>query len=757
MARPDTKKVYGARPLLLGCEKGLDVWELQVKLIGWGSGTKNDDIGNVMDPVRLTGEFNSTTRDAVMRFQKGHKLPITGIVDGPVFLAIDREVALHPVMMHSLRCPCVTGANDGPILCRCTKHDGAGKCTDDGGFGKARSADKFLLDSAKLADDTDLKDEKLDVYDMQEYAGMDKTVLWAVRAVLHRSERQLGTDHNPLQVVAGYQCWEDNYHDTDDTRWHHRRSTFHFGKAIEFYLRDYCTQTAWVDTATSCPQCDLLRTAALEKCGFQLRWQEPGRVSLGEGGKEKRPPANPFAVHIDTVLLHPRKSSDHKLEYTDHFVKTDKTAAAPLYGGTLVDVSFPLALEAGVDDAWPLPDDPGEVLDIRRALDPKFASSEEFFRNTETGPGGWYPLGLSRIWHGGVHLYADAGTPVHAIADGEIVGCRAGQLDTQQNGSRNFVLIRHTIQGDDADPWKDKVFWSLYMHLDGEAPAADAKIRWRKELFARSKKCAVAQIPTPVLEKKTIDTKDRLVPKAGLVVGEARAVSGAEIVAKTIDDLIPDAWKVIALDGLVDHYVFTTQGADTITEIQEALATITDGKVRGFEKPIRVAAGEVIGYIGKAATADPAKKLKSFLHLETFSEAKLPVKDFTDVTVSAVAKLADRKDAVKTLAGATLFPAPPDGVLTAEELKRLYLYPPYSTALRSALVTMPSCWSVDWKTAVSGSKSLGFLADPDTMTDDWKSYNWWEDVKTGKGKLPSDDTKVFHYHPIALILQLAYR
>ena len=122
MARPTANKVYGARPLVFGCADGLDVWNLQVKLIGWGSGSDNDDIGNVMDPVRLTGTFDATTRDAVMRFQKGHKLPVTGIVDGGVFAAIDREIALHPVMLHTLFCPCVSGANDGPIVCRCTVH-----------------------------------------------------------------------------------------------------------------------------------------------------------------------------------------------------------------------------------------------------------------------------------------------------------------------------------------------------------------------------------------------------------------------------------------------------------------------------------------------------------------------------------------------------------------------------------------------------------------------------------------------------------
>jgi hypothetical protein len=164
-----------------------------------------------------------------------------------------------------------------------------------------------------------------------------------------------------------------------------------------------------------------------------------------------------------------------------------------------------------------------------------------------------------------------------------------------------------------------------------------------------------------------------------------------------------------------------------------------------------------VGYVGAAASADPAKKLGAFLHLETFSDTKLPVTDFKDATVTAANKLADRKDAITVLSDAKLIQQPPDGVLTAEELRAMYLHPPYSNALRSALVKMPSTWSVDWKAVVTAAKSLGFLADADAIADDWKSYNWWDDVKSGKGALPADNTAVFHYHPIALILQLAYR
>ncbi|UCG05726.1 MAG: peptidoglycan-binding protein, partial [Desulfobacterales bacterium] len=390
MARPGDKP-YGERVLKLEDPplRGLDVWELQVKLIGWGSGTDSDGIGNVMDPVRLTSTFDATTRDAVMRFKKAHGLPVTGIADAMLMRVIDREAVLHPVLMWDLMCPCTTGVNDGDPLCRCTKHEEDGKGKKCDGFGKERFAGKYILETKKLADGTELKDEKLDVYDKEEYPGMDKTVLWAVRAILHRSKVNSSWDrdavYKPIKVVSGYCCWWDNYHHTDDIRWHHRRSTFNLGKAIEFYIHDHCTETKWDDNVNSCPQCDAIRKAALEKCGFQSRWHEPDRVAVAEGTKDARPPATPFSVHVDTVRLHPRNADANKtLEYKDQFVKSDIDAIKPLYEGKIKTAYFPVELGEGID--------------------PLSASSAKYFRAIEKSEGGWFPLGRSRTWHGGIHL-----------------------------------------------------------------------------------------------------------------------------------------------------------------------------------------------------------------------------------------------------------------------------------------------------------------------------------------------------------------
>jgi predicted chitinase len=98
---------------------------------------------------------------------------------------------------------------------------------------------------------------------------------------------------------------------------------------------------------------------------------------------------------------------------------------------------------------------------------------------------GYYPLGRSGLWHGGVHF--DSGTAgtlkqssVHCLADGEVVAYR---IDTdspttayfdkdrtvEKPFSRNFVLVRHHLQPPKIQGSQDippsLTFYSLYMHL----------------------------------------------------------------------------------------------------------------------------------------------------------------------------------------------------------------------------------------------------------------------------------------------------
>jgi hypothetical protein len=719
---------YGSRVLRLlpKCE-GLDVWELQIKLIGWGSGANPDGVGNAMDPVRVTGTFDTTTRDAVLRFQKAHKLRCTGEVDEPTFLAIDREAALHPVLVHEMKCPCARGENTGDILCRCSDHPYNAVCD---GFGSARGDGKFLLEKRVIFDGTSggsasIQNEKLDLYDMKEYPGMDKALLWGMRAVMHRAQVER------LGILAGYRCWRDNYSYTDDRRWRHRRVTWHFGKALEFYHAGKCTDIGKDWKKTECVECNRIRTAAQTLCGFQIRWHEPDRIGVSEavsGDRNMiRPPVTPYSVHINSVRRVGRENDD--------FVKTHFDGAQPLYDGAL-GISYPIDLGAGTD--------------------PRTAPSEDFFHNTEYKPGGWFPMGASRQWHTGVHLFADAGKEVYTLAPGQLIACRfAEAVDAKSYGSRNFVLIQHE--------WNKKPWYSLLMHLDAGAVDANTKVPWRQKLFMRTKDHYEPAAPTPIFEPKVVETKNRLIPVPGLTVAEWREVSSAESDPKTaLDDQAPASSLVVKLAPAVgqvgDRYAYTKL-EDKIVGKRVAASGDLAGKLGGGQiialtDPIPVAAGELIGYVGGAATDSQLAPHGTFIHLEVFSpEALLSGAGYETLDISD--KHADRQDLVLKLLDKNLVAGSLDKVLLHDDVQA-DARDPYGPGMRSVILKMKSAWSLDWKSALSSAPSLSFLKEGDvnTLGTNFNDYAWWSQAAAG-GKLPGSDV-VFHYHPIAFLLAIAF-
>ena len=721
MARPNDHADYGARTLQMepACS-GRDVWELQIKLIGWGSGSDNDGIGGVYEPMKVTGTFDLRTCHAVMRFQQAVKLKVNGIVDSSTFQALDREPALYPVLIHQTKCPCVTGANDGPIFCRCNDHTSPAKCT---GFGKAGFGGVFLLDGKKLADTaTDISTEKLDLYDMQEYPGMDKAVTWAVRALMRRA----GVTR--IGIASGYRCWVDNYHHTDEIRWHHRKLTFHLGKAIEFFqdVDGLCVDRGADLTKPPCIQCAVVRKVAITKCGFQLRWQEPDRVSVAEGVDTARGPANPFAVHVNTVRRLGRQADD--------FVTTFFDSVQPLASGK-AGYSFPVSLGDGAA--------------------PRQAPSEPFFANIEQGAGGRYPIGLSRIWHGGVHLHVKAGTEVHAIADGEVIGFRAGEAEgAKPYGSRNFVLMRHKFG--------DKQYYSLYYHLAAEADATKAP-RWLQLVHLRAKKHVEALAPCPYfISRNVADSAGVLKPRlktreqAGLGPGEMVEVSAVNIAASSIDDQAPAGFTLAKLVTPADTWVVTAlEGKDLgkVVDVDAALKTKVDNHTpAGMATPIRVFGGEAIGKVGKAATDERAKKLGTFVHVEVFSgESMMPGDGWQQIEVTDAATVPDRKDLTGKLLDKNLIAPPPDKVLLDQDVKAVE-EDTFQELLRAVVLKMPSAWSMDWKAALAAPDALKFM-DTSALGDAFNDYRWWDDLKADKADLPASPT-VFHYHPIGAILAM---
>jgi hypothetical protein len=729
MARPTDHADYGIRTLQLTppCS-GRDVWELQIKLIGWGSGSDNDSIGNVYEPVKVNGTFDLSTAHAVMRFQRTVGLNVTGIVDAATYQALDREPALYPVLIHEARCACITGANDGPIFCRCNDHPLNGKCA---GFGNARFNGKFLVQGTSagdpgktLGDGTDISGETLDLYDMQEYQGIDKAVTWAVRALMRRANvARIG-------ISSGYRCWEDNYHHCDDIRWRHRRLTFHFGKAIEFYLDmpGKCTDKGDDPNKAPCPDCASVRHIALSKCGFQERWQEPDRVSVAEGSKNVPGPANPFAVHVNTVRRLNRQVDDYVRSFLD--------SVSPLYKGQ-PNLCYPIDLGDGID--------------------PKAAPSERYFRNTESSMGGWFPMGASRMWHGGVHLYAAAGTPVYAIADGAVIACRITEAgDAKPYGSRNFVLIQHE--------YNKKKYYGLYCHLNPqpEASVLDPvkSTRWRTQLFMQEKDHIQALGPCPFFEASVVGTKKSLKPKPqqGLAPGDNAQTMGGDVDPKTVMDYPPANSTLIALAMPAGLFAFTKLDnrdlAKKVPADKAAAGKLASGDVLALKTPITVRAGEKIGEIGPLAKDPVTSKLGTFVHVELFSaDAFLTGVGWTQVNVGSVDNLADRKKLVANLLRSNLLSRPPDSVLLPADLTEEQDV--YRELLRTVILKVASAWSADWTSVLAAPDCLAAVPELSDLGKAFSDYSWWNDAKSSGADLPAG-LSVYHYHPIAALLAMAY-
>jgi hypothetical protein len=269
-------------------------------------------------------------------------------------------------------------------------------------------------------------------------------------------------------------------------------------------------------------------------------------VSVGEVGRDGSPPFNPFAVTVSTV---PRRDRED-----DDFVNNYHASVKPLYPGKAGTFSYPLNL--GND-----------------GLDLMNAPSSRFFSNTETGGAGWYPLGLSPMWHTGIHLYAPAATEVRAIADGEIVGVRGGAAANAKTlGSRNFVLIRHKHK-DRQD--QEQTWYSLYMHLDAGAIDGASAVPWRKHLHQRTVAHVLFLDPSPVFTHAPAQpaaippVPSRLIQAPGHAAGERIPTAGGAAAADpraALDPSAPLNSQVIQLANPPGTYAFLQMDAEDLAQ-----------------------------------------------------------------------------------------------------------------------------------------------------------------------------------------------
>ncbi len=253
-----------------------------------------------------------------------------------------------------------------------------------------------------------------------------------------------------------------------------------------------------------------------------------------------------------------------------------------------------------------------------------------FFKN-ESGKGGFYPVGLNKNIHAGIHLEPgkDEPAPVRCAAPGYIVAARFVSDDKAGNnavvrkfiGDRDlgFVVVRHEwyVSDKNDEEKKPNPFYSLYMHLaapdwENKEDVYAKEVKWFAE-FQDMRYGGVA-----VLDPENPDFGKMLWAKESFDEKAAAVAVDEDNKIK-----IKDGEKILAYPKPAP------------SDVSEAVAAFKDGSVVTFDKPLlQVKAGDIIGYT--KAGKDGKNR---YLHWEMFS----PAKD------SAIQKLLDIDEDIKSV------------------------------------------------------------------------------------------------------------
>ncbi|MBI5608068.1 MAG: N-acetylmuramoyl-L-alanine amidase, partial [Deltaproteobacteria bacterium] len=264
--------------------------------------------------------------------------------------------------------------------------------------------------------------------------------------------------------------------------------------------------------------------------------------------------------------------------------------------------------------------------------------AEAYFRNTEDPrggvTGGYYPVGQSGQWHGGIHLHLPKGAPVMAMFAGQVVAAKTsppGKVEPPF-GSNNFVLLRHEIPVDETDAGSRKFrFYSLYMHLhpfdamvdktevqaeidnpkltddDRATIAPDWVHLLRLALAGIKPEDEAAGAPPPPPPPKAEKTGDKKMGKTDEGKAKAKAKEG--------DDEGDEETKPAE-----DEALFLDIGKNLEALQNEQVALIED------RYPVWVKVGDRIGRCGEFGDTD---NKSSLVHIEVFSDATF--REFVDL------------------------------------------------------------------------------------------------------------------------------
>ncbi len=302
---------------------------------------------------------------------------------------------------------------------------------------------------------------------------------------------------------------------------------------------------------------------------------------------------------------------------------------------------YPIALGGSTDLDYVGPDGPVSVEQTTR----------RYYRNTEALPGGYFPIGRSRLWHGGIHLVPDGeDKTVYAPFEGRVVAARLADpamVDEEGQplfpfGSGNFVLLKHRLEVEGTE----HTFFSLFMHLADPGLLLEGGGRLLSERAARLpwlREIALApDRPEDVDEAADLDWRGLYLkvfrlPAEGYKLGDADLAPGdlLEVAGPAVTEGQWRTWNGRAgqvkrvrdgAEGVLDAGDLQDKGGlvapyDAFpTKHVELKEKLLKGEVVDlWAEELVVRCGEPIGVVGEAHGEEK-------LHVELFSADLIPMK-----------------------------------------------------------------------------------------------------------------------------------
>ncbi|MFG3695824.1 hypothetical protein ACGFZ6_20900 [Stutzerimonas stutzeri] len=255
--------------------------------------------------------------------------------------------------------------------------------------------------------------------------------------------------------------------------------------------------------------------------------------------------------------------------------------------------------------------------------------------------GGYYPMGASGLWHGGVHF--DQGTAVtfdqssvRCIADGEVIAYRIdeqypiseyiGEIPLIKRAlfSTGFVLVRHRLAlpplhptpGSDASE-PALTFYSLYMHLqDWAGYQAQASLP-RPDFWGEGTYCVETQGSDLNVRAEPSQSASIL---AALPKGTRVRVGASNGQFRKLLSIVSGAARPALAPAAGEG---TLPGYLAFKFLKAQSEPKAKGSVVVLDQPAPIKAGDLIGHLGRYQNHDEAMP-QSLLHLEVFSCEDVP-------------------------------------------------------------------------------------------------------------------------------------